>query len=591
MPRHDANSFSDSQSSGRDSGDVMHDNGGQFPLPDGYFPELRLTATEIKNYEAQMQEIVKNALAEYELHEAKGVYPVYRASWSVVGKVEGLTTIKKETPDNPTTSQARIFGRINGDYRHFIDFFYAETSAELFAWNQFMFGYATDAAVLKNIHTVASKKKCLYMGIKWTCLNPSSLVKKRDNCYMEYLVYTKDLRGRDVGVRVTLPLDIPECPELPKKLKTKRIRLNTVWISRPADREPNVTEFFMLSQNNFNGLAVTANYYKRMMNILMNMAVFVDSRRILMQGVVAKKSWAKSGSRKSCSVCSRKFGPTRRRHHCRLCGDLICRRCAIVRDAPKEDDGDGAGSNRTFEIVKTKFCVLCVTKMRASRSNVLVPVPAPSGKLSVVDCVDVDLDEFRQSTISETESEGGHISFFSDRGGSEGRSLQLSPQSTSTSSMSSSLGKVSFVSKLDVIDDEAVTILAVPRMTTNELIEEEVAEVIDTTDMVPVSLLGSSAKYNATHASSPSKDADYGKTSSGSGTGWSPLGSKTSPRSLDQCLAEQEELLRRMMLSASGGMQHQNSSNPGSGSLGSSGCNPGGVQSTRSRPEVTLYEG
>ncbi|GMF16283.1 unnamed protein product [Phytophthora lilii] len=529
-----------------------------------------------------MQEIVKNALAEYELHESKGMYPVYRAPWSLVGKVEGLTTIKKETPDSPTASQARIFGRINGDYRHFIDFFYAETSAELFAWNQFMFGYATDAAVLKNIHTVASKKKCLYMGIKWTCLNPSPLVKKRDNCYMEYLIYTKDLRGRDVGVRVTLPLEIPECPELPKKLKTKRIRLNTVWISRPADREPNVTEFFMLSQNNFNGLAVTANYYKRMMNILMNMAVFVDSRRILMQGVMSRKSWATSRSRKSCSVCLRKFGPTRRRHHCRLCGDLICRRCAIVRDAPKEESADNApGSARTFEIVKTKFCVLCVTKMRESRNNVLVPVPAPSGKLSIVDCQDVDLGESRDSTISETESEGGHISFFSETGSSEGRSLQLSPQSTSVSSISSSVSKMSFVSRLDVIDDKAVTILADPRMTTNELIEEEVTEVIDTTDMVPVSSLGASGKRGG---SSPKQDDyDYGKTSSGSGSSWSPLGSKTSPRSIDQCLAEQEELLRRMMLSASG--LRRNNANPGSG------CGSGGVQSTRSRPDVTLYEG
>ncbi|KAL3670039.1 hypothetical protein V7S43_005409 [Phytophthora oleae] len=586
MPRQDsatsAPSFSDSNSSGRDPGVDMHDNGGQFPLPHGYFPDIHLTSKDVKSYESQMQEIVKNALAEYELHEAKGMYPVYRAPWSLVSKVEGLTTIKKETPDSPTASQARIFGRINGDYRHFIDFFYAETSAELFAWNQFMFGYAKDAAVLKNIHTVASKKKCLYMGIKWTCLNPSPLVKKRDNCYMEYLIYTKDLRGRDVGVRVTLPLDIPECPDLPKKLKTKRIRLNTVWISRAADHESNVTEFFMLSQNNFNGLAVTTNYYKRMMNILMNMAVFVDSRRILMQGVMQRKSWAKSRSRKSCSVCSRKFGPTRRRHHCRLCGDLICRRCAIVRDAPKEDDGDALTPNRTFEIVKTKFCVLCVTKMRESRNNVLVPVPAPSGKLSVVDCDcgDLDLGESRHSTISETESEGGHISFFSETGSSEGaRSLQMSPRSTGTS-ISSSIGKVSFVSKLDVIDDQSVTILADTRMTTSDLIEEEVAEVIDTIDMVPVSSLHSSMRGEVS-----SNDTNSGKTSSGSGSCWSPLGSKTSPRSLDQCLAEQEELLRRMMLSASG-MRQQNSTNPGSG-CGSS----GGVQSTRSRPDVTLYEG
>ncbi|KAE8974001.1 hypothetical protein PR003_g27028 [Phytophthora rubi] len=151
--------------------------------------------------------------------------------------------------------------------------------------------------------------------------------------------------------------------------------------------------------------------------------------------------------------------------------------------------------------------------------------------------------------------------------------------------MSSSLGKLSFVSKLDVVDDEAVTILADPRMTASEFIEEEVTEVIDTTDMVSVSLLGSSGKYSATRTSSPSKDADSGKRSSGSGTGWSPLSSKTAPRSLGQCLAEQEELLRRMMLSTSGGLRRPNSTNPRSG------CNTGGVQSTRTRPDSTLYEG
>ncbi|KAF4321263.1 hypothetical protein BBO99_00003630 [Phytophthora kernoviae] len=562
MPRQDsASSFSDSNSSGRELGYNMHDNGGNFPLPDGYFPEIHLSPQQIANYETQMQEIVKNALAEYELHEAKGLYPVYRAPWSLVGKVEDLTTIKRDTPDSHAASQARIFGRVNGDYRHFIDFFYAERSAELFAWNQFMFGYATDAAVLKNIHTVSSKKKCLYMGIKWTCLNPSPLVKKRDNCYMEYLIYTKDLRGRDVGVRVTLPLDIPECPELPRKLKTKRIRLNTIWITRSADREPNVIEFFMLSENNFNGLTVTANYYKRMMNILQNMSVFVDSRRILMQGMVTRKNWATSASRKSCSVCSRNFGPTRRRHHCRLCGDLICRRCIIVRDAPKEegtDTDDAAGSSRTFNIVKTKFCVLCVTKIRESSKNTLVPVPAPSGKLSVIDCDDVELDA---SYVSETESEGGHMSFFSETGSSDG-----------PISISSSGGKVSFMSKLDVIDDESVTILAYPRMTATKVMEEEVTE-IDTTDMMPVSTYTASKRGSA---NSSSQDGS---------PGWSPLAPK-SPRSLDQRLAEQEELLRRMMLSASGGIRREENSITGSANMSCS-----GVTSSRSRPEVTLYEG
>ncbi|CAH0473528.1 unnamed protein product [Peronospora belbahrii] len=563
----------------------MHNNRDHFPLPDEYFPEIHLTAKEIENYESQMQDIVKTALTEYELHEAKGLNPVYRPPWSLVSKVEGLTTIKKDTPDSSTASTARIFGRINGDYRQFIDFFYAETSAELFAWNQIMFGYATDAAVLKNIYTVASKQKCLYMGIKWTCLNPSQLVKKRDNCYMEYLIYTKDLRGRDVGIQVTMPLDIPECPELPKKLKTKRVRLSTVWISRPADRNANVTEFFMLSHNNFNGLAVTASSYKRMMNILMSMSVFVDSRRILMKGVMARKSWAKPGSRKCCRVCSRKFGPTRHRHHCRLCGDLICRRCVIVRNARKDEGVDTTSkAERTFEIVKTKFCVICVTKMRESCKNMLVPIPLPSGKLSVVDCDDIDFADFRNSTISETESEGGQNSYFSETGSSEtSQSLQSSPKSASDFTLFDD--KVHFVSKLDMIRDRSVATIADARMTANELIEEEVAEIIDTTDMMPVSSID--ALNRSGTSSNEEVDSDCSKTSSGSGSSWHSPGSKNSPRSLDQCLAEQEELLRRMILSASGVHRQNTATDPGSESF----CSTRGAQLTWSRPDVTLYEG
>ncbi|CAI5707413.1 unnamed protein product [Peronospora farinosa] len=554
----------------------LHDNGGHFPLPDDYFPEIRLTSEEIKEYESHMENIVKNALTEYDLHEAKGLHPVYDAPWTLVSNVEGLTTIKKETHDSSTTSRARIFGRINGDYRQFIDFFYAETSAELFAWNQFMFGYATDAAVLKTIHTAASKEKCLYMGIKWTCLNPLQLVKKRDSCYMEYLIYTKDLRGRDVGIRVTWPLDIPECPELPKKLKTKRVRLSTVWISRPADGKPDVTEFFMLSENNFNGLAVTASYYRRMMNILMSMAVFVDSRRILMQGVMARNSWAKSDSRKSCSVCSRKFGPTRRRHHCRLCGDLICRRCAIVRDAPKDEGADS--TSRTFEIVKTKFCIICVTKMRKSGNNMLVPVPTLSGKLSVTNCMDLQLDDFCSSTISETESEDGHALNFSETGRSRrARPLQVLAQPAATFTQSG--GKASYTCKLDVMDDQSFSILSNSSMNAYELNEEEVAEVIDTTDMMPISSLDFIKSGNL-----PNEET---MTSLGSGSSWPLFDSKSPPRSLDQCLAEQEELLCRMMLSASG-IRRRNAVEDLETECCGSSVN---FQSTRSRPDVTLYGG
>lgn len=44
--------------------------------------------------------------------------------------------------------------------------------------------------------------------------------------------------------------------------------------------------------------------------------------------------WIENSDRSECVVCYRRFHPiTRRRHHCRMCGDVICRDCSIHKDA------------------------------------------------------------------------------------------------------------------------------------------------------------------------------------------------------------------------------------------------------------------
>ena len=38
--------------------------------------------------------------------------------------------------------------------------------------------------------------------------------------------------------------------------------------------------------------------------------------------------WAPDGDVNLCTTCGRGFSLTRRRHHCRLCGGIICNRCS-----------------------------------------------------------------------------------------------------------------------------------------------------------------------------------------------------------------------------------------------------------------------
>ncbi|EGZ26501.1 hypothetical protein PHYSODRAFT_470491 [Phytophthora sojae] len=346
-----------------------------FPVPDDYFPDVHLSQLQVVELEQKMMLAVKNALADYDMHEAMGPNPSYGEGWKTLGSVAELTTVR-QTGD-AARCQCRIFGRLRGDYRNFINFFYSETSSQLFAWNQFMYGNAVDAAVLKNIHTSSSGKPHLYLGIKWTCLQPFALVKKRDTCFLEYMAFTKDLRGRDIGVRVNMPLTLPECPPLPDKMKTKRMQMLIVSIVRPAEGDPQSTELLLMSQNDFAGFAVPGFYFKRLMAKLNDMAEYVDAKLILIHGMMKRSCWVDKKARSECRLCSRGFSTTRRRQHCRLCGEVFCKQCLLHRGA-REGEEDGDNAQRTFNVVKTKFCRVCVAKVRDV--DVTLPDPGKQGK-------------------------------------------------------------------------------------------------------------------------------------------------------------------------------------------------------------------
>ncbi|KAL4085569.1 hypothetical protein PRIC1_014905 [Phytophthora ramorum] len=482
-----------------------------FPVPDDYFPDVKLSTLQVLELEEKMALAVKNALADYNLHEAMGSNPSYDEGWKTLGTVADLTAVRQV--GDAANCQCRIFGRFQGDYRNFLNFFYAETSSQLFAWNQFMYGNAVDAAVLKNIHTSSSGKPYLYLGIKWTCLQPFALVKKRDTCFLEYMAFTKDLRGRDIGVRVNMPLTLPECPPLPDKMKTKRMQMLIVSIVRPTDGDPRSTELFLTSQNDFAGFAVPGFYFKKLMTKMNDMAVWVDSKLISVHGMMRRTSWADKKARSECRLCSRDFSTTRRRQHCRLCGEVFCRQCLIYRGAREGDD-----TQKTFQVVKTKFCRVCVAKVRDLDVALLAP-----GSHSKIEDKATTLSMFADSAAS-TKLDGEHTSLGSYADVVDTDLLVL-PRSSSGSELLETI-RSSGERDGDFVDDELQDELRLKSMG------------VDMSNLMSASQM--MRRINA-GASFDDKSAHQQPDSSGK---------IESRRTIDQCIAEQENLLRRLMLAA-----------------------------------------
>ncbi|KAI9907258.1 hypothetical protein PsorP6_016110 [Peronosclerospora sorghi] len=592
----------------------------QFPLPDNYFAPVNLSLSQAQAYQAKVEKMVTNAIKSCRAYESQVVGSGVREEkgWEDVARDTNLSIMRRK---QDAITFTRTFGTVAGDFRRFIDFFSSGTSDELFAWNQFFFGCAIDAAVLCKLALDKSAKQAS-LGIKWTCLQPSVLTRKRDECFLEYIVFKKDDQGRDVAVIVRLPVTIPECPPLPNELKTKREKITSVTVVRASDTLPSATQVFQLSQCDNKGLIASTRFCRKFLRALKDVARSADAKRIAcaisfpghqeQSRVEAEslnpgssvRSWVPSaGNQQGCSSCTRPFRGAHRRRQCQMCGDVFCSKCLVQRASIRQQKNvftnSVTGSNqRTFRLAQLLFCKVCVnrsreeampvspTPMMTTRCSPASPAPSslycsssigsstqPASSTLVPENLDAprrsatSVEKNRMSWLSETDSDTNWESRSSTL---SSISRNYSVAATVRSSLSSeySLGRNSLQAMQSLSSShECDTERA------DDRIDERcsIYEVIDTKDMVPEKQLRHQSESMSMHndddfftnfsntvrarymstplapTTLPSNTRASRRTRSTDVTDKQSVSSK----SLDQCIAEQNELLQQV-LSASG---------------------------------------
>ncbi|EGZ11632.1 hypothetical protein PHYSODRAFT_250519 [Phytophthora sojae] len=82
----------------------------------------------------------------------------------------------------------------------------------------------------------------------------------------------------------------------------------------------------------------------------------LTSRRLSQSLLVNAPHWVHNRERLGCRICDAKFGLSRRRHHCRLCGEICCSECCPKMDVALPDVGS----------TSVRVCIGCVQKRRKS---------------------------------------------------------------------------------------------------------------------------------------------------------------------------------------------------------------------------------
>ncbi|KAF4043410.1 FYVE zinc finger domain-containing protein [Phytophthora infestans] len=264
----------------------------------------------------------------------------------------------------PLLQSFRTFGRVQGNYRDIVDAHYASNSKDFVRQQKLLSPVVIDCAVL---HTIRATKDS-YLGIKWIAEN--SFAGKRDVCFVEIVGYTTNTNGQEIGFVAMASVDVPECPELTGSMKLTRVRMKRTMLVVPSSDTPKATsDVFVMGATETSESSIIAHaQYRFNMAVLNDISLVIDSQNIATQTLALHKNWVPDENRPSCSICSRKFHfMYRRRHHCRLCGDVVCKTCYVTRAVPGADMGEGYGCKPPDDtaICQTKFCVRCVMGLRA----------------------------------------------------------------------------------------------------------------------------------------------------------------------------------------------------------------------------------
>ncbi|KAF1795689.1 Zinc finger, FYVE-related [Phytophthora cactorum] len=533
------------------------------PSPDDYFPPVSLSLTQVQQYQAQVEELAVKAMQSCRDHENR-----VAGRKTLAGRCARLGSV--DCP--PQTGSSYYHAHVrdgHGRLPPLCGLLLVRDVEQLFAWNQFFFGCALDAVVLCNLDLGKSDKQAT-LGIKWTCMQPSVLTRKRDECFLEYVLFRKDDQGRDAAVIVRMPVDIPECPPLPHELKTKREKITTVMVVRESDAYPNATQVFMLSKCEHKGLTASTKYCKKLLRALKDVSLSADAKRIAttisapgfmeqsrvggepFAGGNTIRPWVPSSVQQGCTSCTRPFRAGHRRRHCQMCGDVFCSKCLVQRAGIRQDKNAFSNyitmsNQRTFRVVQSLFCKVCVTRSReddaetiqeqieatrrsvASSKSSSVPRRSSMGSSTQPQSSKCSTptssvprsshsqqtdaprrsatwnEENRASWWSENESDTCSWKSGSSRFSTISRNCSGAPTVRSSFNSEYSLGRNSFL---------AVQSLQTPREIDDDRIDDRIDErssiyeVIDTKDMVPESELQKQLRSQQSSASESTDSAD-----------------------------------------------------------------------------------
>ncbi|CAI5739542.1 unnamed protein product [Peronospora destructor] len=284
--------------------------------------------------------------------------------WTMIHERKGVQLCEDRQKGGLTYS-IRAVTTVRASLDDVMDIFLAQTTMDYRSLMHLQLReFFIDAAVL--FHKEQNESEAL--SIKWTAARTKKSVASLggqaglDFCLLEYAgVVSSDLvdgrglqthssasssnsKATSVGVCLYESIDQAECPSLYDSHRLERASVSKCgFIFRPVDNGV-VEAMFVCSIRQPPGARAKRRWNRELLAHWAQSVSGIEdaiSRRRISKELTKRRvpTWVNDKDRACCHLCLKTFTNTRRKHHCRACGEIICRVCSVYKNVDLQSVG------------------------------------------------------------------------------------------------------------------------------------------------------------------------------------------------------------------------------------------------------------
>lgn len=290
------------------------------------------------------------------------------AEWTLLQEKKGVQVCQDRQKGGLTYSIKGV-ATVRASLDDIMELFSAASTSEFRTLMQLQLReFFADAAVL--FHNEQNESEIL--GIKWlamrnkkSAMNP--IVHTHDFCVLEYTgVLGADVIGGDpdkpIGVCLYESIEQMECPPLYESHRLERGSISKCgYLFQPREEGVVEAQFVCSIRQPPNQRGKRRLNRSLLLNWAESVGVIEESigrRRISRELTLRRQpTWVNDKDRQCCHLCLKTFTNTRRKHHCRACGEIICRSCSLYKSVDLQSVG----------LTTLRVCKACMDGTKADK--------------------------------------------------------------------------------------------------------------------------------------------------------------------------------------------------------------------------------